>query len=153
MSKTSPNIVTNPETPLQQAIRGEEQDAAFRQMKLDADAVDADSFQPDTLLPAHQQNKPADPRANFDQKIYLFPPSYNALRQELEENWPTFFYGVPDGFAISPAWAMVYDAPQFVGFCNGALDMTVQFDSANVEGICKKFLNGFRKLRGLSAIA
>lgn len=92
------------------------------------------------------------PNAHFSEKIYFFPESFNALRRELEENYPTFFHSVVPGFGYSPAWAMVHNAPQFVGFCNGATDLDVMFDSSNVAGICLKFLNAFRAMRGVSPI-
>jgi hypothetical protein len=47
---------------------------------------------------------------------------------------------------------MVFDAQQFIGFCNGMTGLAVQHDTGDVNGICKKFLNAFRKLREVGEI-
>lgn len=106
----------------------------------------------DFALPQHNRHQLVNPKAHLSEKLYFFPESFNALRRELEENYPTFFNSINPEFGYSPAYAMVFNGPQFVGFCNGALEMDVQFDSENIEEICKKFLNGFRQLRGVSPI-
>lgn len=77
-------------------------------------------------------------------KVYLMPESYNALRRELHDNWPKLW-------EVSQ-WCMAFDGPSFVRIMDNALDMVTQFDTANVDGICKKFLDGLRAKRGLSAL-
>lgn len=140
-------------TPLQHAMRVEEEELQHRQARLLlGQTKDDNSVAPDAALPENQQNIALPDNAEFSKKIYLFPEEYNALRRELHDNWQNFFYAVNPAFGFSPAWAMVYDAPHFVGFCNDALDMVVQFDSADVAGTCKKFLNGFRNKRGISSL-
>lgn len=124
-----------------------------RRKQLDATAPDLEHRGADIILPAHMQNKAAPKGAHFSEKVYFFPPSFNALREELETNYPTWFNTVVPGFGISPAYAMVYNAPQFVGFCNGAVDSDIQFDSEDVAGICHRLLNRFRAMRGASPIS
>lgn len=79
---------------------------------------------------------------SFDQKIYLFPPSYNALRQELNDHWPTLWQHVQ--------WAMAFAAGLFIERMNDALDLNVQLDSGKVDAICATYLQALRKKRGLS---
>lgn len=123
-----------------------------RQAQLEKEAINPEGRGADANLPDNQQNKPAAAGAHFSEKLYYFPPEFNALRQELEDHFRNFFHSVNPEMGTSPAYAMVFDAPKFVGMCNGALDMDVAFDSENVAGTCKRFLNGFRKLRGLSPL-
>lgn len=79
---------------------------------------------------------------NFDQKIYLFPESYNQLRKELYENWPTLWKLV--------GWPMAFAANVFVETMNEALDLRVILDSDRVDAICTEYLQALRKKRGLS---
>ena len=51
---------------------------------------------------------------HISKKVYLFPPSFNALRRELQDNWKDFFETVSPLTGTSPAWCMVFDAPQFI---------------------------------------
>jgi hypothetical protein len=88
-----------------------------------------------------------------DQKVYFFPPEFHALREELQGNWREFFETINPITGTSPAHCMVFDAPQFIGYCNGATGLTVQLDTGDVAGTCKTFLNAFRKMRGVGAIA
>jgi hypothetical protein len=84
----------------------------------------------------------ADPNAHISKKVYMFPESYNALRRELEEYFPNLWN--------SPVqWAMWANAQLFIQIMDEALDTVTQFDSANVDGICKKYLDELRKKRGL----
>lgn len=69
---------------------------------------------------------------NFDQKVYMFPPAYNALRKELYENWPTLWPVV--------SWYMVHRPEEFCGLMNGATDLRVVFDSGAVNWMCDKWL-------------
>ncbi len=86
----------------------------------------------------------ADPNAHISKKVYMFPESYNALRRELEENFPNLW--------VATQWAMAFNAQLFIQQMDEALDTVTQFDSGNVGGICKKFLDELRKKRGLLPI-
>lgn len=101
-----------------------------------------------SALPVDSQpgrmNKPARQGANFDEKIYLFPESFNALRVELYENWPKLFQAV--------GHAMVFDAIRFIEEMDSALDCKTTFDSDKVDAICSKYLNLLRNKRGISSL-
>lgn len=144
-------------TPIERRIEEDKKEVEARQEELNKQYTKEEFAGADAALPSvfrnDATNEAAAKQKNFDQKIYLFPESFNALRRELEENYPTFFFDPnPEFQGKSAGWCMVYDAPTFVAMCNGALDMLVQFDTNNVDGICKQFLDGFRKLRGVSAL-
>jgi hypothetical protein len=143
-------------TPLEKAFKEEEERIAHRQEELARTQYGEETTGGDKQLASSQQHNYTDDVAakkkNFDEKIYMFPESFNALRKELTDHWPVFFSSVKPGQEMSVAYAMVYDAPTFIGMMNDALDMQVQMDSDNVSEICHTFLNGLRKLRGLSAI-
>lgn len=83
-----------------------------------------------------------DPNANFDQKIYMFPESYNFLRKELHDHWPSLWAAV--------SWCMAFQAEDFVAIMNEALDMKLQVDGNKVDATCKAYLNKLYELRGLS---
>jgi hypothetical protein len=83
-------------------------------------------------------------KKNFDQKIYMFPESFNALRRELVEHWPEIWPLV--------AWCMGNNGPEFVSRMNAGLQMNLQFDTNKVESICLTYLNRLRKQRGLRPI-
>lgn len=85
---------------------------------------------------------PVAENANFDQKVYMFPESYNALRRELYEYWPNLFGLV--------GYAMAFDAVRFIELMDAALDTKTTFDSQKVDGTCKKYLDLLRNKRGLS---
>jgi hypothetical protein len=91
-----------------------------------------------------RMNKPAAPDAHVSDKVYLFPESYNALRTELNDNWPALFAQV--------GWCMAFDAIHFVEMMDAALDTKTTFDSDKVSAICHKYLNLLRNKRGLSSI-
>lgn len=82
--------------------------------------------------------------AHITEKIYLFPESYNALRRELHEHWPTLWQLV--------GWTMAHQAEAFVEIMNDALDLKLQLDGNKVGATCHTYLNALRKKRGLSAI-
>lgn len=86
----------------------------------------------------------ARPGANFDEKIYWMPEVFNALRRELNENWPHLFARV--------GWAMAFDAPTFIEMMDAALDTKTGFDSDRVEATCAKYLDMLRIKRGLSPL-
>lgn len=91
----------------------------------------------------HQHDMDAASTAkNFDQKIYMFPESYNELRRELVTHWPTLWQHVQ--------WPMAYAAGLFIERMNDALDLYVQMDSHRVDAICTEYLQALRKKRGLS---
>lgn len=77
---------------------------------------------------------------NFDQKLYYFPESYNALRRELVTNWPELWKLV--------GWPMAYAANMFVGRMNDALDLNVTLDSSKVDAICSEYYQALLKKRG-----
>lgn len=89
----------------------------------------------------HQEpdTRPFAKQKNFDQKIYMFPESYNQLRKELHDYWPNLWAGV--------SWPMAFAANMFVERMNEALDMTIQFDSGKVDFICESFLVKLQDLR------
>lgn len=83
-------------------------------------------------------------KRNFDQKIYYFPDSYNALRLELYEQWPELWPLV--------GYYMAFDGPMFVEAMNAGLEVKVQFDTSKIDAICSFYLNELRKKRGLKPI-
>jgi hypothetical protein len=83
-------------------------------------------------------------RKNFDEKIMMFPESYNALRRELYEQWPELWPLV--------GWAMAHKSEEFVTMMNAGLQVRVQFDSAKVDEICQIYLDLLRKKRGLGSL-
>ena len=90
-----------------------------------------------------KMHKPAKENANIDEKVYMFPDSFNALRKELSENWPTLFERV--------GYTMAFDAPVFMEMMDAALNTKTTFDSAKVSAISLKYLNMLRNKRGLSS--
>ena len=93
---------------------------------------------------AGRMNKEARKDANVDEKVYLFPESFNALRRELVENYPTLFDQV--------GYMMAFDSVSFIETMDAALDTKTTFDSAKVDAICKKYLNLLRNKRGVSSL-
>lgn len=81
---------------------------------------------------------------NFDEKIYMFPESYNQLRKELMNYWPALWEAV--------GWPMAYKAELFVERMNDATSLKLQFDTAKVESTCLAYLNALRTFRGISEI-
>ena len=138
---------------LKTAYEADKEATDERAAKIAASEHERGILAPDAALPKNQQHDLDNSKQkNFDQKIYLFPESFNALRRELEENWPALFHTVNPETGMSLAVAMVFDASQFIGTLNGALDLAEQYDTGNVDGICKKFLNELRAKRGLSRL-
>lgn len=89
----------------------------------------------------HSWDPVAAAKKNFDEKIYMFPDSYNALRSELNDHWPTLWAGVQ--------WRMAYKAEEFVEVMNDALDIAVVFDTEAVDFICKTYLKALQAKRGV----
>jgi hypothetical protein len=136
------------------ADRRADEDTIFkdREAVLESTRPSDSLIAPDAALGSNFSHGAAKPGANFDQKIYFFPPEFHALREELQNNWKDFFETTNPLSGTSPAYCMVFDAPQFIGYCNGMTGLSLQHDTGDVAGICKKFLNAFRKLRGVGAI-
>ena len=88
----------------------------------------------------HYHNVDDKPK-NFDQKIYMFPESYNQLRMELHNHWPDLWSRV--------SWAMAFAANIFVEKMNDELGLAVILDSAKVDAICTEYLQTLRTKRGL----
>lgn len=107
------------------------------------EAVDYSSALPLDSEPG-KMHKEARKDANFDEKVYMMPESFNALRRELDANWPALFARV--------GYAMAFDAITFIEMMDGALDTKTTFDSAKVDAICAKYLNLLRNKRGISSI-
>ena len=78
-------------------------------------------------------------KKEFADKIYMFPPSYNALRKELTNHWPTLWQHVQ--------WTMAFSAGLFIERMNDALDLYVQMDSHRVDAICTEYLQALQKKR------
>lgn len=133
---------------LRDAMADEEQRISAREHQLAINAPREHVVAADGVY----RDKRVGDNANFDQKVYFFPPEFHALREELENNWREFFITANPLSGTSPAWCMVHDAPQFIGYCNGMTGQAIQLDTGDVAYICKQFLNGFRKLRGVGAI-
>ncbi len=76
---------------------------------------------------------------NFDQKIYMFPPAFNALRKELFENWPALW-------ALA-GYRMANMPEEFCALMNDATDLRVIFDSGAVNWMCDKWLNQLIRMR------
>ena len=81
---------------------------------------------------------------DLQDKIYMFPESYNALRKELVENWPNLWNTV--------GYWMAFDAIRFIELMDYALDVKTTWDSAKVGAICHRYWNELRAKRGLSKI-
>lgn len=137
---------------LRHAVGESEDEYKARKALLDSTAPDAGRAGSDASLNENYRHNPVAANAEFSKKVYFFPEEFNALRRELEEFHRDWFVTVNPLTGTSPAYCMVFDAPQFIGYCNGATGLAVQFDSENVAGICKQFLNAFRAMRGVSAI-
>jgi hypothetical protein len=146
-----PNLISDGRK-LKTARAESDEEFLARKKLLEATAPDGSIPAPDIALGRGFADDRTPKNAGFDQKIYLFPEEFHALRRELEENWRDFFHTVNPLSGTSPAYCMVYDAPQFIGYCNGMTGLTVQLDTGDVAGTCKKFLNAFRKLRGVGEI-
>ena len=91
----------------------------------------------------HDMESKAASAKNFDEKIYMFPESFNALRSELVTNWPNLWALV--------GWPMAFSAGLFIERMNEALDLTVQLDSGKVDAICTEYLQALWKKRGFKS--
>lgn len=124
-------------------VKGKQADEIARDLSAfkkptDAGAVDSTRHRHTAYDPEAAKKK------NFDQKIYMFPEVFNALRRELMTYWPHTWQGAQ--------WYMGNNAQEFVHYMNDALGLKVQFDSAKVEAICQVFLSKLRSDRGASKL-
>lgn len=81
---------------------------------------------------------------NFDQKIYMFPPAFNALRREIHDNWPTLWSMV--------SWYMANRPEEFCAIMNDACDVRVVFDSGAVNWMCDVWLEKLKVMRFKASI-
>jgi hypothetical protein len=141
---------------LRNRMQEEEERLNERATKLDQAQHGDDVSGSDVSLPSHQRHDYSSDsiskKKEFSDKVYLFPESFNALRRELNDQWPALFNTVNPISGRSLAWCMVFDAPEFIAGLNGALDMMVQYDTEDVDGICKQFLDALRQKRGVSKL-
>lgn len=83
---------------------------------------------------------------SFDQKIFMFPESYNELRKELHDHWPSLWNKVQ--------WSMAFDAELFVELMNRNLDgvykvaLVTSERELEISHICSTFLKELRRRRG-----
>lgn len=97
----------------------------------------------DTTGDQHGNWTGGDKTKNFDQRVYYFPESYNQLRKELCENWPTLWALV--------SWPMVFAAQVFIENMNEALDMNEVLDSERVDAVCSAYLAELQRRRFAAA--
>lgn len=132
MSESLKPTNNNPNPTVQ--VTGDKQQELAKKIILDGDEQVA-NLKPQKILSGddrEQHSLEDSNRKNFDQKIYMFPESFNALRKELSQNWPALWQKV--------GWLMGNNGPQFVEVMNQELDTKVQFDSGKVDAICQEFL-------------
>lgn len=140
---------------LQKRFQAEQEELLARQKKLDKQYGEETPGGDKNLDNSQQHNYTGDTDAakkNFDQKVYMFPASFNALRVELENYWPTLWNTVEPETGTTLGWDMAFDAPTFVRKMNTALQLDVQMDSDNVSEICDIFWQALRNLRGPSTV-
>jgi hypothetical protein len=83
---------------------------------------------------------------HFSEKLFIFPESFHALRIELQTYYPNL-WNTPIQYLL---WA---DQAGFVEKMTEALSMVIRdFDSANLDGYCKQFLDELRERRGVSRL-
>jgi hypothetical protein len=82
--------------------------------------------------------------SSFGDKLYFAPESYHALRREMMQNFPEMWKTI--------GGAMFWEPETFFGYMCQALDIFVQFDTRNVDGMCKKVLDALREKRGLTPL-
>lgn len=91
----------------------------------------------------HSDQNNVDKSLNFDEKVYMFPPAYNALRKELYENWQDTLWPLV-------AWRMAYRAEEFTSYMNAATGLSLAVDSDCVDWTCEQYLKRLKQMRGLS---
>lgn len=91
---------------------------------------------------------------NFDQKLFMFPESYNELRKELTTHWSHDKNKKPYWGDWQCGWAMAFDAEEFISYMNRHLGnpfnvlVATRDDELAIGHICKIFLTELRKRRG-----
>lgn len=139
------NTNNNPHAQVQ--VTGDKQQELAKRLILEGDEQVA-NIKPQQVVAGEDDAKTLEQdgaeKRNFDQKIYMFPESYNALRRELVEHWPEIWPLV--------GWYMGNNGPQFVEAMNAGLQVKLQFDTNKVDSICKTYLNILRKQRGVSEL-
>lgn len=137
---------SNPNPQIQ--VTGDKQQEIAKKLILEGDEQVA-SYKPQQIAKGADDAVTTDlegsEKKNFDQKIYMFPEEYLALRRELSENHPELWQAV--------GYYMAFNGPMFVFTMNAILDMKLQFDTDKVAAICKEYLNRLRKHRGLSELS
>lgn len=140
-------------SPLERALREDEIRIAERARRIFDTQYDPNEVAgKDRSLGRQQSNNPVGKGSNFDEKIYMMPASFNALRKFLHENYPNLFNAVNPETGVSFAYCMASDAPQFIAGMNAAFDLVLQMDSDNVDYICKTILNAARQKKGLKPL-
>lgn len=82
----------------------------------------------------------------FSEKLIIFPESLHALRVELQTNYP-HLWNTPIQYLL---WA---DQAAFIEKMTEALDLVIlDFDSANLDGMCKRILDELRVKRGVARL-
>lgn len=138
MSNPHPNIQVTGDKAAELAKKlrqdGDEQVASYKPVQQPG-ALELDS-------PVTGHSLVENKQANFDQKIYMMPESYNALRRELMQNWPNLW--------AMAGYYMAFQAEDFIAIMNGATDLKLQFDTQAVDWTCQQYLTKLRQMRGLS---
>lgn len=141
---------------LRRSLQAEEEQLNERAQILDSAQHGQEVSGSDRSLPANRRHEyggdDASKNKEFSQKIYLLPDSFNALRSELDNYWPTLFNSVDPTTGVSLAWCMAFKAEDFIAIMNSTFNTLVQYDTENVDGICKEFLNVLREKRGVSKL-
>ena len=145
-------------------------------IKYDAIVSDQGRNYSDEVLPGNMQHRPVADNAHISEKAYYFPPAFMALKQELEYYHKEWFETRNDNLngKVSPAWAMMFNASDFVMIMNqytlAAVDLNIPdateaelqaaankayipFDTGAVNWTCHQFLNRLRKMRGVSPLS
>ena len=103
------------------------------------------------VLPELEKNA----NLHVSQNVYMASEIFNALRQELYDNWraePASIAGESGHALWYYSGLMVTNPPAFVEIMSLELGLNLLFDSANEEGICMVIFNALRKKRGVSTL-
>lgn len=127
--------------------------AALTALRRNLEQAEQDQSRIQQICPDNQTDKArgfqthaapgSDAGKNFDEKIYMFPPAYNALRTELYENWQDTLWPLV-------AWRMAHRAEEFTSYMNAATGLSLAVDSDCVDWTCEQYLIRLKKMRGLS---
>lgn len=91
---------------------------------------------------------------NFDQKLFMFPESYNQLRTELSTHWNDDKNKKPYWRDWQCGWAQAWDAEIFIEYMNTHTDGAYRVLAATndkqkeIGYICECFLKELRRRRG-----